>query len=104
MIRLSRESSYTDRFRNYKIFIDNIYYGNINNGEIKEVNIGIGQHTIYLTIDWCSSNKLTFIENNDELIEFQCGNSIKGFKELFLYTYFRNNKYLFVKFKEDAIS
>lgn len=37
MIRLSRKSSYTDRFRNHKTFIDNIYYGNISNEEVKSI-------------------------------------------------------------------
>lgn len=101
MVRLSRQSRYIDKSRSYKIFIDNSYYGDIVDGEVKEINIGAGQHIIYLAIDWCRSNKLTFNKSDNELIELQCGNSMSGLKILFAYIFisFLKNKYLFVKFK-----
>lgn len=106
MFSLSRQSRYFDKLRNYKIFIDNIYYGDICDGEIRDIDAGGGQHSIYLTIDWWRSNKLTFSDNHKEVIELQCGNSMNGFKKLFpfLYISFLKNKYLFIKFKETMSS
>lgn len=102
MIRLSRQSRYFDRMRSYKIFIDNTYYDDIGDGEVKEIYPNIGQHTIYLTIDWCRSNKLAFAEIDNKETELQCGNSMSGFKRLFPFIYitFLKNKYLFIKVKE----
>ncbi len=101
MIKVSRQSSHYDKFRNYQIFIDNIHSCDISNGETKEIDISNGQHIIYLKIDWCRSNKLTFFKDNN-IIEFECGNSIRGLKRLVLlvYIFFLKNKYLFIKFKD----
>jgi hypothetical protein len=103
MVRLSRQSRYIDKSRSYKIFIDDIYYGDIDDGELKEINTGAGQHTIYLAIDWCRSNKLTFNKDDNEVIELQCGNSMNGLKILFVYIFisFLKSRYLFIKFKDD---
>lgn len=99
MIKISRQSRYFDKYRNYNIFIDNTYYGEISDGETKDIETNIGQHTIYLTIDWCRSNKLTFVETDNKAIELKCGNSMNGFKILFplIYVTFLKNRYLFIK-------
>lgn len=103
MIRITRQSRYFDKARNYKIFIDNNCYGTIADGETKEIFTGAGQHSIYLTIDWCRSNKLPFVESVNQVIELQCGNSMSGFKVLLPYIYisFLKNRYLFIKFKDN---
>jgi hypothetical protein len=102
MIRISRDSSYYDKLRKYQIFIDNIYRYDIIDGETKEIDITSGQHTIYIKIDWCKSNELNFSYDNDNnIMEIECGNSIKGWKRLILLIYicFFKNKYLFIKLK-----
>lgn len=99
MIRISRQTSYPDSLRSYKIFIDDIYCGDIKNGEIKELDIENGEHSIYLKIDWCRSKKLNFIVNSNELLEFYCGNSMYGLKWflIFIYITFLKNSYLFIQ-------
>ncbi|MBU3218274.1 hypothetical protein LL033_26145 (plasmid) [Clostridium estertheticum] len=105
MIQLSRQSTYHDKYRYYDIFIDGILYGNIEDGETKDINIEDGDHSIYLKIDWCRSNELIFVESKNKLIEFKCGNSVQGLKKLLnlLYISILKNKYLFINFK-DSIS
>lgn len=105
MINVSRQSTYYDKYRDYEIIIDGIRYGNIGDGETKEIDIVDGSHSIYLKIDWCRSNELIFIESKNKLIEFQCGNSVQGLKKLLtlLYISILKNKYLFIKCK-DSIS
>ncbi|WP_238883875.1 hypothetical protein [Clostridium sp. YIM B02551] len=98
MIRISRQSRYFDSLRNYKIYIDDIYCGDIKDNEVKELKIENGEHSIFLKIDWCTSNKVTFIAKNNELKEFNCGNSMKGLKCLLVFVYitFLKNNYLFI--------
>ncbi|MBU3113650.1 hypothetical protein [Clostridium lacusfryxellense] len=98
MIRISRQTTYFDSFRSYKIYIDEIYCGDIKDGEIKELDIENGEHSIYLKIDWYRSKKSNFTVNSNELLEFYCGNSINGLKRLliFIYITFLKNRYLFL--------
>ena len=98
MIRISRQSRYSDSLRSYKIYIDDIYCSDIKNGEVKELDIENGEHSIYLKIDWCRSKKLNFIVNSNELLEFYCGISMNGLKWLLVFVYitFLKNCYLFV--------
>lgn len=102
MIRIHRESRFRDRLRKYRIFLDDIYIGDISHGEMKEFDIEPCHHTVYLKIDWCRSNKQDFDISPDELIEFDCGNSMNGFKILLVYFYitFFKNHYLWIKKRE----
>jgi hypothetical protein len=99
MIRISRQTRHLDSLRSYKIYIDDIYCGDIKDGEIKELDIEDGAHSIYLKVDWCRSKKSNFIVNNNELLEFYCGNSMSGLKCLlgFIYISFLKNRYLFIQ-------
>lgn len=99
MIRISSQTRYFDSLRSYKIYIDNIYCGDIKDGEIKELDIENGEHSIYMEIDWCRSKKLKFVVNSNELLEFNCGNSMNGLKCIFVLIYitFLKNCYLFVR-------
>lgn len=88
-----------DTERVYKIMLDDSYYGNIKCDETKQINIGKGNHTIYLKMDWCKSNKINFSILDDETISFNCGNSMAGWRLLLFpfYATFLKNKYLFLK-------
>lgn len=98
MLRISRDNLCRDSLRNYKIIIDGNCCDEIKSGEIKYININSGNHTIYLKIDWCRSNKIDFIISENETIEFKCGNSMKGWRILFsiIYVTFLKNKYLWI--------
>ncbi len=99
MIRISRQTRYSDSLRSYKFYIDDVHCGDIKDGEIKELNIENGEHSIYLKIDWCTSKKLNFIVNSNELLEFYCGNSMNGLKLLLVFVYitFLKSSYLFIQ-------
>ena len=71
MIIISRENLYADKLRNYKIIIDEKYYDDIKQGEIKNIYISPGNHTIYLKIDWCRSNKINFNVSENETLTKQ---------------------------------
>ncbi|MBW9145858.1 hypothetical protein K2F41_09905 [Clostridium sp. CM027] len=52
IIQLSRQSTYHD------MLIVGILYGNIEDGETKDIDIEDRYHSIYLKIDWRRSNEL----------------------------------------------
>ena len=99
MIKINRKAEYVDRLRSYSVILDNNYLGYINGGEIKNFEVTQGKHTIYLKIDWCRSNKVDFYVLENEVIEFDCGNSMSGWRLLlgFIYVTFLKNKYLWIK-------
>ena len=105
MIRISRGNTYTDKLRAYKIFIDNIYHGDIKSGETKEFTVANGSHIISAKIDWCRSNNLC-VDVNDSIVELEIGPSLTGRKFWipfieFLYITLWKNKYLWIRKKEN---
>ena len=106
MIRLTRGNNYVDKIRAYKIFIDDIYCGNIKNNETKDFEVANGSHIIYAKIDWCRSNKFNIIVS-DSMLELEIGPYIRGntlwipFAEA-LYVTFKKNEYLWIKEKADT--
>jgi len=87
--------------RPYKIFIDNIHCGDIMSDETKEFVVDNGSHTVCAKIDWCRSNELC-VDINDSVVELEVGNSLIGWKFLFMSLYMSiwRDKYLFLKEKE----
>ncbi|MPM33947.1 hypothetical protein SDC9_80528 [bioreactor metagenome] len=101
MIKINRLSGYGDLARKYKVMLDDKQIGEIKDGESKCFQVEEGEHTLYLKIDWCKSNKVNFNASKDEEVEFECGGSMRGWK-LFLgliYITFLKNKYLWIKEK-----
>jgi hypothetical protein len=101
MIKINRKTEYADSQRSYKVILDNNCLGHINGGEIKNFEVTQGNHTAYLKIDWCRSNKVDFYVLENAVIEFDCGNSMSGWRLLFgfIYITFLKNKYLWIKIK-----
>ncbi|SEW39560.1 hypothetical protein [[Clostridium] fimetarium] len=101
MIRITRASEYVDSIRKYNVIVDGKNIGKIKDGMTEEFEIPTGEHTIYLKIDWCRSNKIFFDAVDNETLEFNCGNSIDKSKLLkgFLYITFLKNNYLWIKAK-----
>lgn len=101
MLTISRDKTYRDKLRSYKIMIDGNCCDEIKCGEIKNINLDPGNHTIYLKIDWCRSNKIEFTISENETVEFECGNSMNKWRILLaiLYITFLKNKYLWIRKK-----
>lgn len=101
MLVINRQKSNIDRVRNYKIILDDTHIDNIKEGEIKNIDIKPGKHTLYMKIDWCRSNKIDFYMSKDETVEFKCGNSISGWRNLIIMIYitFLKDRYLWLERK-----
>lgn len=98
MIRIIRGNTYTDKFRKYKIYIDDVYCGDIKNKETKEFPAQAGNHTVFAKVDWCRSNRLN-ISIGSSPTELEVDSSLCGWK-LFLaiiYVTFLKNQYLWIK-------
>ena len=106
MLRISRQDEFRDKIRSYKIILDNTYCGDIKSGQVKSLDVTPGNHTIYLKIDWCRSNKVDFNISDNETIEFECGNAMNGWRILlsFIYITFLKSKYLWIKTKSEVSS
>ncbi len=64
MIIISRKSRYQDKFRAYKVFVDNKEYCEIKDGEVKQIELKDGIHKIYCKIDWCQSETIIVETSN----------------------------------------
>ena len=98
-ITISRDSGYADLLRAYRVLIDGSGIGTIGNGESKIFNIEPGLHDLVLTIDWCSSNTITFDLPPHGILHFECGSNLRGVN-LFLgiyYILFARGQYLWLR-------
>jgi hypothetical protein len=97
-ITISRDSGYADRIRSYRVVVDDLEIGKINNGESKTFSIEPGAHHLVLKIDWCSSNTVLFDLPPDGTMHFECGSNLRGVN-LFLgiyYAFFARDQYLWL--------
>jgi hypothetical protein len=78
--------------------VDNTEIGEISNGETKSFNIQEGTHEIVLKIDWCRSNVLAVEVEPDQVVNLECGSSMRNGKLLFapLYATFWRSSYLWI--------
>jgi len=56
MIRLKKREAFNERGTTYKIFINDVYHGDIKGNESIELPTENGRHSIYAKIWWCQSN------------------------------------------------
>lgn len=84
MVTISRNDSYIDRLRSYKIIIDDNYLDKIKADEITSIHLVPENQIIYLKIDWCRSNKVEFSILKNQTIEFEYSNTMKGWRIFYL--------------------
>lgn len=81
-LTLVRRTSYADYFREYKIKVDGEICGTIRRNESVVVQVPEGEHALWLSIDWCSSNRLTMRFSGSAPLKFECGSSLAGWRIL----------------------
>jgi hypothetical protein len=98
-IRLSRDSGYADRTRDYKVVCNSQVIGKISNGETRVFDVSEGKHELYLKIDWCRSNKVLVDVVPGTQVEVHGGSSLRGMKLLgiFFLPIFLPHKYLWLR-------
>ncbi len=98
-VHIKRGTSYPDRLRAYKVWVDASVVGTVKAGQSLTVTVAPGPHTIRLRIDWCGSNTIHFDVAPDQVLGFDCGSSLAGWRVLlvFVYVSFLPNKYLWIR-------
>jgi hypothetical protein len=86
MITLKRDSGWADRLCAYKVVLDGNVVGEIGNGELFQLDVPKGKHSLNLRIDRCGSNIVEFTTDGNT-VGFECGNSLRGFKLFFAVLY-----------------
>jgi len=76
-IKIKRSREYTNRMRDYKIFIDGQQVGTISNGETRNFPATTGQHIVAAKIDWCSSPDILIDVKENQANNLKVG----GFKD-----------------------
>ncbi|MFT4412219.1 hypothetical protein ACLM5H_00030 [Fredinandcohnia humi] len=75
-----RENQFVNKTRKYKILLDDEVVSEIKNGERKEVDVQPGTYTVKLKIDWCESKEISIKVSEGDVLHFQCGSRLKGWK------------------------
>ncbi|MCL2842228.1 MAG: hypothetical protein FWE28_02010 [Oscillospiraceae bacterium] len=103
MIKITRGPMLRDVLRGYKIYIDDIYRGEIQIDDTKEFEVENGIHVVCAKLDWCRSNELR-VEVNDSVVELEVGNSLRGWRFWLMSFYMTvgRDQYLFLREKEST--
>jgi TM2 domain-containing membrane protein YozV len=102
-ITLLRTSSWCDKLRPYKLFVNDIEIGRIRENERLEIRVEPGKHKIQLTIDWCKSPPTTIILLEGEIKNLVCEPASRPYNALLYTTLFRNN-YISIRPYEQPIN
>lgn len=77
MIVIKRNSGYADKFRKYKVFIDDKIVGTIADGEEKEFSLDAGSHKIYCKYGFYKTSLLTVEDGRVDSIRLSCINNLR---------------------------
>lgn len=80
MIVVKRDSGYADKFRKYKVFIDDKLVAKIADGEEKEFSVDKGKHVIYCKNGLYKTRLITVEDNGKDSIRLSCVNNLRGAK------------------------
>ena len=92
-IKIQRTSKFTNKMRDYQIFIDGQKVGKISDGETKEFEVTTGKHSVTAKVDWCSSPDV-LINIGDGETKCLAVDVSKNATIVPFYTIFCKNKYL----------
>ena len=79
-LKLTRDSGYADKARDYIVLLNGQRIGEIGDGEQRVFDIPAGSHELSLKIDWCTSNTLSLNVAQGKRFCCQCGSNLRGLK------------------------
>ena len=98
IVEIERGLQLDDCFRKYIVILDGREIARIKLGQRRELPVATGTHEIYCEIDWCRSNKITFImETDDQVKRFRVRSARWSFILTPIYITFLRHKYLELK-------
>ena len=97
-VYLARKPQYQDKLRKYKVVLDDVQTDEIKQDQTLKIEVEPGEHTLFLKIDWASSNKLLFNAKLGEDVYLECGNNVGANPiKMFIGLTFVRNSFLYLK-------
>ncbi|HEV8066508.1 MAG TPA: hypothetical protein VGP76_02140 [Planctomycetaceae bacterium] len=97
LLVISRTTQSLNYLRKFSVWIDGNRVGSIANGATQRFALAAGQHTIFVKIDWCMSDKVTADFKTGKPVELVCGSDFTGWKLLLACLYFLSGKYIYLR-------
>ena len=76
-----------DRMRPYRVLVDNELVGMVGDQEVQTFPVSSGEHTVWLKLDWTTSNKVKVFVGETEQVSLVCrpggGDLSTGFDAIF---------------------
>jgi hypothetical protein len=76
-----------DRRRPYRVLVDNELVGTVGDQEVQTFSVSPGEHTVWLKLDWTTSNKVQVLVGETEEVGLVCrpggGDLSTGFDAIF---------------------
>ena len=85
IIQVIRKAEYNDLIIDYDIYIDGKNIGKISNGEQKEFDVSLGNHTIYAKVYWYKSKETIFNIEEGTTPTFELENTASFIKFFFIF-------------------
>ncbi|CAM3131083.1 hypothetical protein PALU110988_03705 [Paenibacillus lupini] len=95
VLELKRTSQYANKLRTYKVYLNGVIHEKIADGQTMRYELEPGNYELYLSIDWCGSNRYSFCIQENETIQLKCG-GVNSLLTLY-YIIFDRNNYLYIK-------
>lgn len=67
-----RAERFADQFGQYRVIVDGRDIGGVANGQTTSFQVGPGEHTIQLRIQWCTSPQLEFESTPGAVVVVEC--------------------------------
>ncbi len=98
-VAVRRSTKFPDRFRAYKVKVDGAVRGSMGAGKSLTFRVPPGKHVLSVRIDWCGSDEIAFNATRGQMLAFECGSSLGGWRVFLapVYILFRRNKYLWIR-------
>lgn len=58
-LNFTRPSTFYNKYRDYRLFVDGVQVGKIGNGDVASFPVAPGKHTLSAKVDWCGSKDFT---------------------------------------------
>lgn len=68
-----KKALWQDRARDYRVFVDGVQLGHVENGSVCTVSVEPGMRNVQLRIDWCESKDLHVDISHGESVQLECG-------------------------------
>lgn len=94
---------YTDRLRNYKVFIDGEQRGEIGLGGRLSMEVAPGVHEVVLRISWCRSPVVKLEVSDGETVRLRCKPRANPLTGLWFITFGRDRYIKLVRADEEQI-